>query len=139
MDDSREKRIKELIEEITTGNDYCISEAVEECRTVNDVINYIVDYHGPHEHFNKIDSSELDEAFRWLEQNLCEVDSYMQMHEFSRCTFVIDLINEAYYLIASRDLWGRRNEIQELIDLVHELDDKEDNNNQERGAIYESI
>ena len=134
MDDSREKRIKELIEEITTGNDYCISEAVKECRTVNDVINYIVDYHGHHRHFSEYESPNIDDAFKWLEQNLCEVDSYMARHEFSRCAFVIDLINEAYYLIASRDLWGMENKIQELIGLVHESGDEEDNNNQGKGG-----
>lgn len=131
MDDSREKRIKELIEEITTGNDYCISEAVEKCETVNDVINYIVDYHGHHRHFSEYESSDIDEAFDWLEQNIYEVDIYMK-REFGECSSVIELINEAYYRIASNDLWSMENKLQELIDLVHKSDDEEDNNSQEK-------
>lgn len=125
MDDSREKRIKELIEEITTGNDYCISEAVEKCETVNDVINYIVNYHGHHRHFSEDESSDIDKAFDWLEQNIHEVDNYMSWHEFSECSFVIDLINEAYYRIARRELLDMENRIQELIDLIHKSDDGE--------------
>ena len=131
MDDSREKRIKELIEEITTGKDYCISEAVEECRTVKDVINYIVNYHGRHKHFSEVESPGIDEAFEWLEQNIHEVDSYME-YELGGYSFVIDLINEAYYLIASSDLWSMENKLQELIDLVHKSDDEEDDNSQEK-------
>lgn len=131
MDDSREKRIKELIEEITTGKDYCISEAVEKCKTVNDVINYIVNYHGYHKHFSVCESPDIDEAFDWLEQNIYEVDSYME-REFGECGLVIDLINEAYYRIASSDLWSMENKLQELIDLVHKSDDEEDNNSQEK-------
>lgn len=133
MDDSREKRIKKLIEEITDGNDYCISEAVEKCKTVDDVINYIVNYHGLRRHFREWESSDVDNAFKWLEQNVCEVDNWMFSYGLRRCTSMIELINEAYSIIADADLYSMKDKIKELIDLVHESDDEEDNNRKEEG------
>lgn len=132
MDDSKEKRIKKLIEEIITIYDPCVSEAVEECKTVDDVIGYVTVYRKTHGLFNELESSDISAAFDWLESNIFEVDALMLTHDFRFCMSFIALINEAYYYTAVSNLCYKRNEIQELIDLVHGPDAEEDNDIQEK-------
>lgn len=132
MDDSKEKRIEKLIEEISNYCDPLISEAVEKCKTVDDVINYIIHYRGHNIRFNEYESSDIREAFKWLELNIHWVDTEMRLRNFSSCMSIIELINRAYYSLAPGCFHIKENEIQELINLVHGSDTEKDNDVQEK-------